>query len=431
MAKIDELKKQNPKFNWSIIDMIKQIVPGQSNKYAEMLLNLIKSNPPRENKEHINEVRQELRMYYGIKEENLPEDNFEMFQIYSMLDLYTSREGIQAFMRFCELNERKLIENPDVTTYKTFDQVVNAVAVAEMKAIDKELEKQISKVFEDDEWLLLRPLSEKASAKYGAGTKWCTTMEHNDYYDRYCRRGILIYNINKKTGHKIACFKNLDPSETAEFSFWNVKDDRIDSIESGLPLNILDIILNEIKTNSVTNNYLAGRSDYLGTRFSVSRNDERFAPLQEAINDVREDITRLADVLTIPAENAQLLTYRDANGEEINVDQIVQATATAMTERINDELRQADIDVTGIISDYYNSLPMYVDGTTANTAMHNIPSTTTFGQLWSTSQTIGHSTPSDEEPIPMEPEPTQEPDPQPVSGTRVSIESLTNYMRRW
>jgi hypothetical protein len=302
MAKIDELKKQNPKFNWSIIDMIKQIVPGQSNKYAEMLLNLIKNNPPRENKAHIIETRQELRMYYGIQEENIPKDNFEMFQIYSMLDLYTSREGIKAFMQFCELNERKLIENPDVTTYKTFDQVVNAVAVAEMKAVDKELEKQIVKVFEDDEWLILRPLSEKASAKYGAGTKWCTTMEHNDYFDRYCRRGILIYNINKITGHKVACFKNLNPDDDTEFSFWNIKDNRIDSIESGLPFNILDIILNEIKTNPVTNNRLADKSDYLGTRFKVSqRNDERFSPLQEAINNIgRDELEVTEEIMSEP-----------------------------------------------------------------------------------------------------------------------------------
>jgi hypothetical protein len=253
-------------------------------------------------------------------------------------------------------------------------------------------------------------------------------MEHNDYFDRYCRRGILIYNINKITGHKVACFKNLNPDDDTEFSFWNVKDNRIDSIESGLPFNILDIILNEIKTNPVTNNRLADKSDYLGTRFSVSRNDERFAPLREAINDIREDVTRLTDTLTIPAENVQLLTYRDAHGEEINVDQIVQATATAMTECINDELRQADVN--GIISDYYNNLPMYVNGT-SNTAITNLPSGTTFGTLWSNSQTIAYYRPSDEEPIPMEPEPAQEPDPEPVTGTRVSIESLTNYMRMW
>lgn len=390
MAKIDELKKQNPKFDWSIIDMIKQIVPGQSNKYAEMLLNLIKNDPFRMSKDNIEATKLELRLYFGIPEENIPKDDFEMIQIYNMLELFTNRDYIKSFMNFCNLNERKLIDNSDVTTYKTFDQVANAVAVAEMKAVDKELEKQIVKIYEDDEWLILRPLSEKASAKYGAGTKWCTTMEHNDYFDRYCRRGILIYNINKITGHKVACFKNLNPDDDVEFSFWNVKDNRIDSIESGLPFNILDIILNEIKTNPVTNNRLAGKSDYLGTRFSVSRNDERFAPLQEAINNIGREVEELQDVLTIPTENVQLLTYRDANGEQIIPEEgwVERSVATAMAERVMDELRQTDVN--SIISDYYNNLPLS-----------------------------------------SEPEPTQEPDPQPVTGNRVSIESLTNYMRRW
>ncbi len=85
MAKIDELKKQNPKFNWSIIDMIKQIVPGHSNKYAEMLLNLIKNDPFRMSKDNIEATKLELRLYFGISEENIPKDDFEMIQIYNML----------------------------------------------------------------------------------------------------------------------------------------------------------------------------------------------------------------------------------------------------------------------------------------------------------------------------------------------------------
>jgi hypothetical protein len=57
--------------------------------------------------------------------------------------------------------------------------------------------------------------------------------------------------INKKTGLKVACFKSLD--EEHEFSFWNQEDIRIDSIESGLPLFIIDIIRDEITNNPVSN----------------------------------------------------------------------------------------------------------------------------------------------------------------------------------
>jgi hypothetical protein len=44
---------------------------------------------------------------------------------------------------------------------------------------------------------------------------------------------VLIYCINKKTGYKVASFYSLDKKEP-EFSFWDQKDSRIDSLDSEL-----------------------------------------------------------------------------------------------------------------------------------------------------------------------------------------------------
>ena len=103
--------------------------------------------------------------------------------------------------------------------------------------------KQVLKLYETDEWLVVKPLSYQASLKYGASTKWCTASKDSpDYYFRYSRRGILIYSINKKTGNKVGAFKNLDTGYDVETSFWNITDQRIDSMESGLPNDVLDVI---------------------------------------------------------------------------------------------------------------------------------------------------------------------------------------------
>ncbi len=48
------------------------------------------------------------------------------------------------------------------------------MSLADLKMVDKEMEKQIEKLFEDEQWLVLKPLSYLASKKYGASTKWCT-----------------------------------------------------------------------------------------------------------------------------------------------------------------------------------------------------------------------------------------------------------------
>jgi hypothetical protein len=129
------------------------------------------------------------------------------------------------------------------------------MSLASLKLIDKEMQKQVQKLYETDEWLVVKPMSFLASKKYGANTKWCTTHENNpDYYLTYSRRGILIYCINKITGEKVAAFKNIDMSYDRETSFWNIIDNRIDSIESGLPVEVMEVIKNEF-TNTKQSNW--------------------------------------------------------------------------------------------------------------------------------------------------------------------------------
>ena len=96
----------------------------------------------------------------------------------------------------------------------------------------------IIKDYEDDEWLIVRPLSHLASRKYGAGSKWCTaaTNDSHTFYD-YTSSGCLVYIIKKTENFKVAAYKRLHDGDG--LSFWNQIDNRIDSIESGLPFEIL------------------------------------------------------------------------------------------------------------------------------------------------------------------------------------------------
>jgi hypothetical protein len=97
--------------------------------------------------------------------------------------------------------------------------------------------------------------------KYGANTKWCTTTQSGQYYARYSARGILIYNINKKTGYKVACFKNLDSTFDNEFSWWDVTDKKIEALDSEAPSAVLEAIRNEIKTTTVSNQMLMTKAE--------------------------------------------------------------------------------------------------------------------------------------------------------------------------
>jgi hypothetical protein len=262
MSRIDELKKQHPTYALSAIDIYKMISPNQSNKYIEMLIKLDKSNQ----RNYSNEYRREL-IEHMVTNAGLDYNYLETLDVDTLVFLFNSFSNImnggsvRQFTKFASFIERKLIENNDVTTYSSWDEIEQAVSLAEIKLIDKETAKQIKKVYEDDEWLSLRPLSLEASMKYGANTKWCTTTESGQYYARYSARGILIYNINKKTGYKVACFKNLDPNHDNEFSWWDVTDRRIEALDSETPSSVLEAIRNEIKTTTVSNQMLMTKAE--------------------------------------------------------------------------------------------------------------------------------------------------------------------------
>ena len=253
MSKIEELKKQNPTLVIDVVSIIDQLF--NKPKYTEMSVNLIKNKISNQNN-HVEDIVNELTHEYGFKNEDLKlKSNQEIVNLFKVISDYFGYNNFKVIKKFIELNERKLVSNNDLTSYKTFDELELQVSLASLKLIDKEMEKQIQKLYETNEWLVIKPLSFLASKKYGASTKWCTTQENNpEYYLRYSRRGILIYCINKISGDKVAAFKNLDTSYEKETSFWNLTDQRIDSLESGLPYDVMNIIKDEF-TNTKKSNW--------------------------------------------------------------------------------------------------------------------------------------------------------------------------------
>jgi len=82
-----------------------------------------------------------------------------------------------------------------VKNYKkeSVDKLVNLVT--EKFKVDSN---EYQKLFENDTYLLVAPLTHNASCKYGAGTKWCTTTRDSDeMFDEHIIGGTLVYLILK------------------------------------------------------------------------------------------------------------------------------------------------------------------------------------------------------------------------------------------
>jgi hypothetical protein len=254
MSKIKELKT-NTDYNLNLVSVLELFSPEGKSKYTETLLRLMKNTPNL--KEHSKEIRMIINNQFPfISMEILNQhSDIQMMMIYKFIDGFFNMEDLNKYRKFCEYNERNLIEQNDLTTYKSFDQLISAMSIAEMKAEEKELENQVIKIYEDSVWLLLRPLTFNASKKYGANTKWCTTQENNpEYFHKYTKKGVLIYCIDKKSGYKVASFYSLDKGDP-EFSYWNQKDTRIDSTDSELTIELIGFIREYVKDKKVKTNH--------------------------------------------------------------------------------------------------------------------------------------------------------------------------------
>ena len=99
----------------------------------------------------------------------------------------------------------------------------------------KKIKKQGVKLYNDDRWLVVVPLSHDASCYYGAGTRWCTTTKNNaSYYNRYKESGELYYIIDKKGDEK------YDDLHKAALNFTSNDVEVYDALDRQKKLTVLE-----------------------------------------------------------------------------------------------------------------------------------------------------------------------------------------------
>ena len=94
------------------------------------------------------------------------------------------------------------LEKKDINQYSGFEELDTALFPLKIKEKQKELEKQVDKIYEDDKFLVVRPKTLEASCKYGSNTKWCTTSRTGDHFQRYTTGSQSLYYIINKANSK-------------------------------------------------------------------------------------------------------------------------------------------------------------------------------------------------------------------------------------
>jgi len=244
MPKIDDLKKQYPEFDITLIDLFKNLDNTESNRYLPIICKLLMDSIIKSGK---NFDFDDYFQRIGFKKNNLSEQELTIANHFLRI---FENDTYNLIHQFKNLDKKKLLGNKDLLTYKDADEIIKDISISAFKEIKKNFEKEIYKEFEDEKWVFVRPLTFEASLKYGAATKWCTTsINEKRYFAKYWHRGILVYAINKESGYKFAIFKDINDDE---LSFWDASDSRIDSMEIVCENYIYDVIKKVIsskKTN--------------------------------------------------------------------------------------------------------------------------------------------------------------------------------------
>jgi hypothetical protein len=261
-----ELKTLNKDLEIHLVDIINRFDPSKTNKYTKFLVDMFKKHLIKLDAQ--NNKNETLLAKLSLSDDNnneflykIPKSENELESI--LIDYFHDvfgYEKLESLHKFdYHLKSGRIpVEYRDINKCDDWSDILRLSSLATIKEKEKFLEKEILKVYEDDFWLAIKPLTFKASLAYGAGTKWCTTSRSNkDYFYRYSRNGVLIYVISKESGKKFGVYYTDYDVITPEFSVWNEIDSRVDTIQTGIPINVMSELYNDCITKDKNIKYFS------------------------------------------------------------------------------------------------------------------------------------------------------------------------------
>jgi hypothetical protein len=87
------------------------------------------------------------------------------------------------------------LDRKDINQYKSLLDFMNELDNYKSKS---EAKADSITVYETDDILIVRPLTQRSSCMYGSSSKWCTAAKDNNRFEQYNTRGPLLYVIPKK-----------------------------------------------------------------------------------------------------------------------------------------------------------------------------------------------------------------------------------------
>lgn len=180
------------------------------------------------------------------------------------------------------------LEKKDINQYETYTQLLSAVSPIHQKEKEKEFEKQVDKIYEDNRVLVIKPKTKQSSCKYGRGTRWCTAATEGNRFEQYSSGNqglyyIILKGLEKQLGYKIA----VHFANSGKMSLWDDEDHMLSDREATLIMTqnreLFNTILEDYKISKVKGfeKVVTDAFDIVKDNYgNVGRRDDTFSPLR-------------------------------------------------------------------------------------------------------------------------------------------------------
>ena len=245
-----QLKKSLEDLNIKIFDLLRLLDPSKTGKYMTFLIREFRNkhkvkgftnySPLLNQENYLDRIRKKC--------DNELQDRV----IEYMMDIL-SENNVTNLQVFHELLEKGKLEENDIQKYKSFEDIEKAIVEYEENNHEDNIH-EYKEIYKDDRWYIVKPLSYYTAKIYGASTKWCTSSRETpkQFYE-YSKDGILLYVIDRANNKKWAVHWAIWKGEKEEMSWWDSKDNRVDSIQVDIPFGIMNEVKNHLFKENKTN----------------------------------------------------------------------------------------------------------------------------------------------------------------------------------
>jgi hypothetical protein len=244
---IKKIKKENNSINISLVDLIGKLDNSETKKYTQFLVKILKKNFDNEQDFLLRDLSHRERKIDQV----LTNSTFDGWITRKILTNLYGWDEVDSFIDFCNFMERGLTNEKDISKYDSWEMVTSEVFQAKNRNLFKMAKKEVKVVYEDDQYMCIKPLTYVASVSYGYQTRWCTaSVQEPSYFYNHSKDGVLVYLIDKINNVKFGFYHN-----SHQIQIYNQKDDRVDSMETGIPVELLHKLIGEMKSEAKDKNF--------------------------------------------------------------------------------------------------------------------------------------------------------------------------------